>query len=87
MRPPSAIETLESPPGKGVVEERFKRGTTEDIVEADVRSDGASGIQMAQSLKSWRTAEDTHAGGRMMQIPKAMALNDGYCEAALRVKW
>jgi hypothetical protein len=73
MRPPSAIERLESPPGKGVVEERFKRGTTEDILAADVQNEGASGTE----FKKLARAEDTHARGESDANPRAMASNDG----------
>lgn len=40
--PPSPTDTLESPPCKGVVKERFRRGTTDDMLPADVWSRGAS---------------------------------------------
>ncbi len=77
MRPPSEIETFESPPGKGIVEERFKRGTTEDIFEADVQSDGASGIQNGAEFKKLENDGRHSCGGENDANPKAIALIDG----------
>jgi hypothetical protein len=39
-RPPPS-ETLESPLGKGDAAERFKRGTTDDMLEAVIRNQAA----------------------------------------------
>ena len=45
--PPSAADILESPLGKGIVMERFRRGTTDDMAAADDRIWAASGVWQA----------------------------------------